>query len=223
MRRRHRPAQELRAAIDRLPLGVREAVLEGIKSQRIIAGAHADGAGGACPMAAAGVHWQQVSPASVAHAQEAARAWDRYADAANASHPASRRQLLALRAMLEASILEESPAAGVPLSAVIAEHERTTEYERSLAPEPVPAAARRISPEELITSSPTTPTARPPVRQRLDTGERNRTSELREQVGWAWLRPFRNYDDYEEALRTLPELQRRAEVELADRAEAMAR
>jgi hypothetical protein len=40
---------------------------------------------------------------------------------------------------------------------------------------------------------------------RRDTGERDRTSELRDRPGWAWLRPFRRYDAYELALQQLEE------------------
>ena len=42
--------------------------------------------------------------------------------------------------------------------------------------------------------------AAPARRRRRDTGERDRTGELRWRPGWAWLRPFRRYDDYEVAL-----------------------
>jgi hypothetical protein len=167
-----------------LPLEVRQAVLEGIKSQRIIAGAHADGAGGVCPMVAADVAWQRIDRASVAQAQEAARAWDRYSEATKGWHPATKRQLLALRAMLEASILEESAATDMPLSQAIAEHKRARSRRFS-------AEARRVG--------------RPRSGQRADTGERDRTSELRGRTGWSWLRLFRNYDDYEQALRALPD------------------
>ncbi len=41
----------------------------------------------------------------------------------------------------------------------------------------------------------------PTRRRRRDTGERDRTRELRWRPGWAWLRPFRRYDDYESAVR----------------------
>lgn len=199
MRRRRRPAQELRATIDRLPLEVRQAVLDGIESQRIIAGAHADGVGGVCPMVAADVRWQGISRGSVERAQEAARAWDRYAEATGAWHPATKRQLLALRAMLEASILEQSTGTEIPLSEAIAEHRRvSTSRHRSAEAQPV---------------------AEPTSRPRPDSGERDRTSELRDRAGWSWLRPFRSYDDYEQALRTLrarPEMESR-EVETESR------
>jgi hypothetical protein len=51
------------------------------------------------------------------------------------------------------------------------------------------------------------PATRPSPRKRRETGERDRTSELRERGGWAWMRPFRSYDEYEETLlRALAEL-----------------
>ena len=38
---------------------------------------------------------------------------------------------------------------------------------------------------------------------RRPTGERHRAPELSGQLGWAWLRPFRRLDEYQEALSTL--------------------
>jgi hypothetical protein len=38
------------------------------------------------------------------------------------------------------------------------------------------------------------------VRERLDTGDRYRTPELRHRRGWAWLRVFRRLEDYEDAV-----------------------
>jgi hypothetical protein len=215
-----RPAQELRATIDRLPLEVRQAVLEGIQNQRIIAGAHVDGAGGVCPMVAADVRWKRISRASVEKAQEVARAWDRYAEASGSWHPATKRQLLALRSMLEASILAETERSEVPLSEVIAEHQ-LSKSRRVAAPAPavgdpwIAPAGARIAAEAPIAaanprrSEPEAPIAPAGPRRRVDTGERDRTDELRENGGWSWLRPFRNYDQYEEALmRALTELER---------------
>jgi hypothetical protein len=42
-----------------------------------------------------------------------------------------------------------------------------------------------------------------PAAEHADTGERDRTGELRLRHGWAWLRPFRRYDDYAEAVASL--------------------
>jgi hypothetical protein len=207
---RRRPAQELRATIDRLPLDVREAVLDGIKTQqRIIAGAHVDGAGGVCPMVAADVRWKRVSKESIGKAQEVARAWDRYADANGSWHPATKRQLLALTSMLEASILAETAGTQMPLADVIAEHEIAKSRHAAAAEAPIaPAVAANPAAE------PPRPAAAPELdpaapRPRVDTGERDRTRELRDRGGWSWLRPFRSYDQYEEALlRALSEIER---------------
>jgi hypothetical protein len=238
---RRGPAQDLRATIDRLPLHVRRAVLDGIKSQRIIAGAHADATGGVCPMVAADVPWKSVSPTSVQCAQEAARAWDRYADAHGSSRTATKRQLLALSSMLEASILQESTETDTPLCDAIAEYRRArsrwgsgdvplarpssldvpapgTRYLGLADAIEVPAerrdslevAAERRSPVDVPAPERPIPRevpTRPSLRKRRDTGERDRTTELRDQDGWAWLRPFRSYDEYEETLlRALEEL-----------------
>jgi hypothetical protein len=211
VRTRRRPAQELRATIDRLPLEVREAVLEGIKSRRIIAGAHVDGSGGLCPMAAADVRWKRVSKESVEKAREVAWAWDRYAEVNGSGRPATKRQLLALTSMLEASILAETTADEMPLSDVIAEHQLAK------ARHAAPADASIVAPASIPVPIPTPPAPRraeqaPAVpaapRTRVDTGERDRSSELGERAGWSWLRPFRSYDQYEEALmRALTELE----------------
>jgi hypothetical protein len=48
------------------------------------------------------------------------------------------------------------------------------------------------------------------VRERRDTGERDRTKELSRRPGWAWLRVFRRYDEYEAALADLEEARRKA-------------
>ncbi len=145
MRRSRRPAQELRTTIDLLPLEVRRAVLEGVKRHRIIAGAHSDGEGGVCPMVAAEVVWRRIGPANIELAQEAARAWDRYAEATNGWRPATRRHLLALRAMLEASILEDTAQTEMPLSAAIAEHERATELRSSADARPIAHTERPVA------------------------------------------------------------------------------
>ena len=42
--------------------------------------------------------------------------------------------------------------------------------------------------------------AQRPPRPKVDTGERNRTPELRKRHGWAWTRLFRRYEDYEAAM-----------------------
>jgi hypothetical protein len=48
------------------------------------------------------------------------------------------------------------------------------------------------------------------VREPADTGERDRTEELSRRPGWAWLRVFRRYDEYEAALAELDAARRTA-------------
>jgi hypothetical protein len=197
-------AQELRAAVDRLPLSTRHAMLQGIDRKPIIVGADGNLGGGVCPMlAASGGSQKEVG-------KPFARAWDRYARV-KFSRRATERELLTLRTMLVASIeaQTESPVdlrdgamlarrvatehkaePAVDLEAAIAEHEATKERNE--------AASR--------------PAAEPREAERRDTGERDRTDELSGRHGWAWLRPFRSYDDYE---RVLDELREEAESRLA--------
>jgi hypothetical protein len=53
MSRARFPIEDLRLAIDCLPVRTRRAMLEGIRRNEIIVGAYADRAGGVCPMLAA--------------------------------------------------------------------------------------------------------------------------------------------------------------------------
>jgi hypothetical protein len=98
---RAQPAiEDLRLAIDCLPLRTREAMLDGIRSNEIIVGAYADRAGGVCPMLAAHRAGGRTSFISFA------RAWDRFAGARRARR-ATARELRVLEVHLEASILAE--------------------------------------------------------------------------------------------------------------------
>ena len=100
--RRRRPAHELRIAIDCLPQRTRQAMLDGIDSNRIIVGAYTDRQGGVCPMLAAHRRGGRTSLASFA------KSWDRYTHAGRGPRPATERELLTLRTMLEASIAIDS-------------------------------------------------------------------------------------------------------------------
>jgi hypothetical protein len=68
-----------------------------------------------------------------------------------------------------------------------------------------------IALEELPELRPRTPLPTPAP----DTGERDRTRELRNRPGWAWMRPFRRLDEYERALEELARL----DGEVAERRE----
>jgi hypothetical protein len=174
-RRRRSTVEDLRLAIDCLPIHTRQAMLDGIRSAPIIAGAYVDGDGGVCPMLAAHRRGGRTSASSFA------RAWDRYAHAKQA-RPATRRELHVLETHLEASLAEVEVA---DLAAAIADHRalvaRSAE-ERE--------AERRYEPA--VEPRPRRSTPRP--------GDPDRSRELRRSEGWAWLPPFRRLDDYENAL-----------------------
>jgi hypothetical protein len=114
MGRTRSSVEDLRLAIDCLPLRTREAMLDGIRSHEIIAGAYSDRAGGVCPMLAAHRCGGRTSFISFA------RAWDRFTRARRA-RAATGRELRALEAHLTASILSESSDAD--LAGAIAQHQ----------------------------------------------------------------------------------------------------
>ena len=181
MRTRSRPARQLRTAIDCLPLDTRRAMLDGMDANRIIVGAYTDREGGVCPMLAAHRHGGRTALASFA------RAWDRYTGAGHGPRPANDRELRTLRTMLEASIAIESGAGQGELGRAIADYRASRGLHQESAQEP----------------------ARDPKPKR-DTGERDRSKELKREGGWSWLRPFRRLDEYERAV---------AELEAAEAAE----
>jgi hypothetical protein len=84
-----------------MPRETREAMLDGIASNRIIVGAYTDRSGGVCPMLAAHRNGGRTALASFA------RAWDRYTGAYGRARPATERELRTLTAMLEASLYSD--------------------------------------------------------------------------------------------------------------------
>jgi hypothetical protein len=116
---RRPPIEELRRAIDCLPLHTRVAMLEGVRSSRIIVGAYADRRGGVCPMLAAHRRGGRTSFLLFA------KAWDRFATVRRPRR-ATARELRVLVSHLEASILA-SEEASVELGDAIAEHRRLVE------------------------------------------------------------------------------------------------
>jgi hypothetical protein len=114
MRASSDPITDLRRAIDRLPTHTREAMLEGIRANPIVAGAYTDNEGGICPMLAAHRHGGRTTLLAFA------RSWDAFADTGRVRR-ATRRELRILEGQLQASLLKE--AGWVDLGAAIADHE----------------------------------------------------------------------------------------------------
>jgi hypothetical protein len=112
-RSRRSPIEDLRLAIDCLPVRTRRAMLEGVRSNEIIVGAYADRAGGVCPMLAAHRCGGRTNFISFA------RAWDRFAGSKRARR-ATEREIAVLVAHLEASLLAEDH---VDLGGAVADHQ----------------------------------------------------------------------------------------------------
>jgi len=180
-------------------------MLRGLERNSIIVGADGNVHGGRCPMLAASVGSSKVT------GKPFARAWDNYAGVRFA-RPATRHELNTLRTMLQASIdietqkpvdltaaistlsvAKQAPATETPppvdLQAAIAAH--MASKERSSAAERVKILGRKPAPHG-----------------HPDRGERDRTEELEGRHGWAWLRPFRRFDDFERAVHQLEEAER---------------
>jgi hypothetical protein len=183
--RRRANLEDLRRAIDCLPHRTKVAMLEGIAGNEIIVGAYSTG-DGICPMLAAHRAGGRTNLISFA------KAWDRFAfrDAGSQrARRATERELLTLRAHLEASLLaEDAPlgdqtAGGGELAAARAEHERLI------------ARRRREREREREVKRTRRSGSRP--------GDPSRTRELRDRRGWAWTRIVRRYDDYERVLARL--------------------
>jgi hypothetical protein len=187
--RTHRDAtiQELRHAIDALPMKTRVAMLEGIRHNDIILGAYASEDGGVCPMLAAHRSGGRTN------AESFAKTWDRFgAVNGRRARRATERELLILTTHLEMSLLADSEPAP-DLAVALAEHRRlvASKQRATSRRQDHDRAARR----ERVRATRAIEAIRP--------GEPDRSSELRDAPGWSWLRVFRRYDDYERALARL--------------------
>ena len=122
MRRSRRSSiEDLRLAIDCLPVRTRMAMLAGVRNSEIIVGAYSDRHGGVCPMLAAHRHGGRTDFISFAHA------WDRFAGGKRARR-ASDRELNVLVAHLEASLLAEDD---IDLGGVVSEHQALARARRA--------------------------------------------------------------------------------------------
>jgi hypothetical protein len=183
------PAQRLRLAVEALPRRTREAMLRGIDSNPIVVGAYVDrDSGGICPMLAAHRNGGRTNLASFA------TAWDRYTGAKR-PRLATRRELRTLNSLLELSLagddLTDSGSIAEAAAQIRAERAQMVDREAPCVqlPEPDESEIR--------------------VRRRPDTGERHRARELRDRLGWSWMRPARRYEEFRDLLGA-------AEEQLAD-------
>jgi hypothetical protein len=118
MGRKRDTIEQLRTAIDCLPVETRVAMLHGVRENDIIVGAYTDRRGGVCPMLAAHRCGGRTDFISFA------RSWDRFAHAGSRSRRATERELRILTTHLEASLLAEDRA---DLALAITEHRELLE------------------------------------------------------------------------------------------------
>jgi hypothetical protein len=112
-RQRTHSVEQLRLAIDCMPVATREAMLEGVRTNaRIIAGAYVDERGGVCPMLAAHRCGGRTDFLSFA------KSWDRFTRAAKMRR-VTPREVAILVSQLEDSLMS---AGGLELDRAIAEH-----------------------------------------------------------------------------------------------------
>ena len=179
------PASRLRSAVESMPRHSREAMLRGIDGNRIIAGAYADsGSGGICPMLAAHRNGGRTDLSNFA------RCWD-FFTGARRPRLATRREIGTLRAYLEMSLIDTPTSE--PIS-VVADRLRA---ERAALRAEHSEAIRRLAEAPL---DPEPAAAQAPRPERVPTGERDRTGELRHRRMWSWIRPTRSYDEYRERI-----------------------
>jgi hypothetical protein len=122
------PIEELRQAIDCLPVRTRVAMLDGVRSNAIIAGAYTDRSGGVCPMLAAHRCGGRTDLLAFAHA------WDRFTGARRRARRATERELRILTIHLEESLLAEDPS--LDLREALDEHRASLERSRARAGDP---------------------------------------------------------------------------------------
>jgi len=195
------PTQELRRAVERLPRQTRLAMLEGIERNEIIAGAYSHG-GGVCPMLAA--HRLGGRTPALAFA----RAWDRFVfrstrgRSGRRARRATERELLTLRAHLQASLLEPAAASASEerpgeLAQAVADHRRLVARRREGERQRAGGLAR----ERPSRAGGEADRSRVGEVDRSRAGDADRSGELRRAPGWAWSPAVRRYDEWRAMLR----------------------
>lgn len=109
MAKRRNNAQRLRNAVHALPSHTKEAMLRGIRRNRVIVGAYVDKRGGVCPMLAAHRNGGRTNFGTFA------RAWDAFTGAGRRPRRASRREVRTLEGYLEMALLREGTTTGAVL------------------------------------------------------------------------------------------------------------
>ena len=125
MAKRRNNAQRLRNAVYALPNRTKQAMLHGIRSNRVIVGAYVDKRGGVCPMLAAHRNGGRTNFGTFA------RAWDAFTGAdQRRPRRASRREVRSLEGYLEMALLREGITGGRLSQRPLAEEVRDVQATR---------------------------------------------------------------------------------------------
>jgi len=187
--RRDATIQELRHVIDSLPLKTRIAMLEGVRRNDIIVGGYTSTDGGVCPMLAAHRRGGRTN------AESFAKTWDRFGgNKGRRARRATERELLILTTNLEMSLLADA-AQAPDLAVTLAEHRQLVARRNRAANRDRAASRERAADRERARAKRAIEGARP--------GDPDRKRELQREPGWAWMRVFRRYDDYQRTLARL--------------------
>jgi hypothetical protein len=124
MGRRHCAIDDLRLTVECLPRHTTVAMLEGIRADKIIAGAYTDDDGGTCPMLAA--HRRGGRTDLLAFA----RAWDRFTgvEQGRGARVVTHHELAVLEAQLEGALLAQDTE---DLGGAVAEHQAAARERRT--------------------------------------------------------------------------------------------
>jgi hypothetical protein len=137
MGKRRNNAERLRNSVYALPARTKQAMLRGIRGNRVIVGAYVDKRGGVCPMLAAHRNGGRTNFGTFA------RAWDAFTGAGRKPRRASRREVRTLEGYLEMSLARDGNLAP------------DTDPDRPLAEEvrDIQATRRRLAEAEASESS----------------------------------------------------------------------
>jgi hypothetical protein len=130
------PISRLQRAIEALPRATRLAMLEGVRTQPIVAGAYTDGRGGICPMLAAHRGGSRTTLLAFA------RAWDDFARVRGVRR-ATPREVRILEDLLVVSLQRD---AWTDLGAAIADHRAAVARRRAAEAAPPEIRVRRLRP-----------------------------------------------------------------------------
>ena len=149
MAKRRNNAQRLRNSVSAMPTRTKQAMLRGIRSNRVIVGAYVDRRGGVCPMLAAHRNGGRTNFGTFA------RAWDAFTGA-NQRKPrrASRREVRTLENYLEMALIRDGAPGSEPLpERSLAEEVRDVQATRRRLAAAEARETSEISVEEVLTTA----------------------------------------------------------------------